>query len=69
MNGRTLAGCPSSVFPDAELARLLRVADDAASVAHDFIYERNGVTKQEASDAIWCIHNSLRPLFEDEPEP
>lgn len=57
-------------LPDApRLEAILREADNAASVAHDFIYDRNGVTKQEASDAIWRIHNALRPLFEDDPEP
>lgn len=54
---------------DAALQDLLRAADDAASIAHDFIWHPNGVTKQEASDAIWRIHNILRPLFEDDPEP
>ena len=38
-------------------------ADQAASVAHDFIWGKNGVTQQEASDAIWRIHNALRPLI------
>ena len=52
-----------------ELEELLRAADAAASVAHDFIYDRNGVTREQASEAIWLIHNALRPLFEDDPEP
>lgn len=57
--------------PDAapSLESILRTADAAASVAHDFIWNRNGVTKEQASDAIWTIHNTLRPLFEDDPEP
>lgn len=38
-------------------------ADEAASVAHDFIWGKNEVTQQEASDAIWTIHNALRPLI------
>lgn len=54
---------------DEALVTLLRSSDDAASVAHDFIYGRNDVTQQQASDAIWLIHNALRPLFEDDPEP
>lgn len=41
----------------------LREADDAASVAHDFIYGKNGVTKEQASAAIWLIHEALRPLI------
>jgi hypothetical protein len=39
----------------------LAACDKAASVAHDFIWGKNGVTKQQASDAIWLIHNALRP--------
>jgi hypothetical protein len=38
-------------------------ADEAASVAHDFIWSKNGVTQKQASDAIWTIHNVLRPLI------
>lgn len=41
----------------------IRRADAAASTAHDFIYGKNGVTKKQASDAIWTIHNALRPLL------
>lgn len=52
-----------------DLETILRQADAAASVAHDFIWGRNGVTKEQASDAIWAVHNALRPLFEDDPEP
>ena len=52
-----------------ELETILRRADAAASVAHDFIWNRNGVTQREASDAIWLVHNALRPLIEDDPEP
>jgi hypothetical protein len=44
--------------------RRLEEADEAASVAHDFIWGLNGVTQQQASDAIWVIHNVLRPLSE-----
>ena len=44
----------------------LREADEAASVAHDFIFGLNGVTKEEASVAIWTIHNALRPLLDDQ---
>ena len=35
-------------------------ADRAASIAHDFIYGKNGVTQQQASDAIWKVHAYLR---------
>ena len=38
-------------------------ADKAASVAHDYIWGKNGVTKQQASAAIWTIHEVLRPLI------
>lgn len=44
----------------------LREADEAASVAHDFIHGKNGVTKEQASAAIWLIHEALRPLFEEQ---
>lgn len=42
----------------------LREADEAASVAHDFIHGSNGVTADEASTAIWRIHSVLRPLID-----
>lgn len=42
----------------------LRKADRAASVAHDFIHGKNGVTKDEASAAVWTVHDALRPLLE-----
>lgn len=45
----------------------LRKADEAASVVHDFIYGLNGVTKKQANDAIWAIHEVLRPLIEAKP--
>lgn len=38
-------------------------ADEAASIAHDFIYGKNGVTADQASAAIWVIHDVLRPLI------
>ena len=38
-------------------------ADHAASVAHDFIFGLKGVTQEQASEAIWTIHNALRPLI------
>lgn len=41
----------------------LREADAAASVAHDFVFGLNGVTKEEAGDAIWRVHHALRPLI------
>jgi len=47
---------------------VLREADEAASVAHDYIWpqQKGAVTKEEASDAIWRIHDILRPLIEAE---
>lgn len=45
-----------------------RIADRAASVVHDFIYGKNGVTKKQANDAIWEIHNMLRPMFGEQGE-
>lgn len=47
----------------AERIDAIRKADEAASVAHDFIWGENGVTKWQASDAIWQIHNALRPFY------
>lgn len=44
-----------------EPVRDLVACDRAASVAHDFIWGKNGVTQKQASDAIWRIHNALRP--------
>ena len=43
----------------------LREADEAASVAHDYIWPQSEgqVTKAEASDAIWRIHELLRPMI------
>ena len=49
---------------DFSVTEQLRAADEAASVAHDFIHGLSGVTKEQASAAIWAIHNALRPLFE-----
>jgi hypothetical protein len=49
--------------------RQLVEAEAAASVAHDYIWGENGVTQQQASDAIWTIHNALRPLLALMPEP
>lgn len=45
-----------------------RRADAAASVVHDFIYGRNGVTKKEANEAVWAIHDMLRPLYGEQGE-
>jgi hypothetical protein len=41
----------------------IKDADEAASVAHDFLWGRNEVTHKEANDAIWTIHNTLRDLL------
>lgn len=51
-----------SADPVAAYAAFLK-ADQAASVAHDFIYGKNDVTQKEASDAIWVIHETLRPYI------
>ena len=42
--------------------RDLADCDKAASVAHDFIWGKNGITQKQASDAIWQIHNALLAL-------
>lgn len=42
----------------------LREADEAASVAHDYVWGLNNVTEQRADEAIWTIHNTLRPLID-----
>ena len=43
----------------------IRRADEAASVFHDYICHPHiqGADKRAANDAIWTIHNSLRPLI------
>lgn len=47
--------------------------DAAAAVAHDFIYGRNGVTQEQASRAIWIIHDAVNSFSdasdEDERPP
>lgn len=48
---------------DAERYASFLDADHAASVAHDFIHGLNGVTQEQASAAIWTIHETLRPLI------
>lgn len=61
-------GCSVAERPgvpeDFDVTQTLRAADEAASVAHDFVHGKNGVTREQASEAIWTIHNALRPLFE-----
>lgn len=65
-NERNLCACPSCAgLPLTDSGRARR-ADAAASVVHDFIYGRNGVTKKEANEAIWTIHDMLRPLCGDQ---
>jgi hypothetical protein len=49
---------------DFAVTEELRAVDEAASLVHDYIWGKNGVTKEQANDAIWKIHNTLRPLFE-----
>lgn len=41
----------------------LRELDEAASTAHDYIWSKNGVTQEQASEAIWKIHNDLRGVI------
>jgi hypothetical protein len=53
---------PSSLRDTETIRAALTEADQAASVAHDFIFGLNDVTQEEASAAIWRIHNALRPL-------
>jgi hypothetical protein len=45
----------------------LREVDEQASVAHDYIWpqsKRSTPTREEASDAIWRIHELLRPWID-----
>lgn len=51
----------------AAVAEVARAADEAASIAHDFVYGLKGVTQEQASAAIWQIHSLLRPLYADSP--
>ena len=60
-NRQEFSGAPE----DFDVTEKLRAADEAASVAHDFIHGLGGVTADQASAAIWMIHNTLRPLFEE----
>jgi hypothetical protein len=48
---------------DAGVYHSFLAADEAASVAHDFIWGLNGVTKEQASDAIHTVHAALRPFI------
>ena len=58
-NDRNVTALP---LGDARIpVRDLAACDKAASVAHDFIWDKNGVTQKQASDAIWQIHNAIRP--------
>jgi hypothetical protein len=53
---------------DVEFMAALYEAEEAASVAHDAIYAEP-FDQKAASDAIWVIHNALRPLLDDgEPD-
>jgi hypothetical protein len=77
MSGLRKATFPSSAPSQANIHDLwrelqkcyaaMREADAAASVAHDYIYgdEHGTVTMDEANEAIWRIHNALRPLLND----
>lgn len=55
--------------PQGSLIAALQVADEAASVAHDFIHGLKGVTAEEASAAIWRIHQALRPILGEPSHP
>lgn len=51
---------PAPPVGEPDLLTTLRIADEQASVAHDGIY-RTPTETTKASDAIWNIHNALRP--------
>lgn len=44
-------------------------ADLAASVIHDFMHGFAGKTRVQAEQAIWAIHEALRPWVAEPPEP
>jgi hypothetical protein len=47
-----------------EVVAKLREADEAASIVHDHLCGLNGVSPADCEDAIWRIHNTLRPLID-----
>jgi hypothetical protein len=49
---------------DVQFWEAIIAADHAASVAHDFIWGRNDVTREQADGAIWAIHTALRPFID-----
>lgn len=51
----------------ARLEAAARSADKDASTAHDYIWSEKNVTLDQASGAIWRIHNALRPLLAETP--
>ena len=56
----------AGVLPPDVLAKV-RAADEAASIAHDYIaastYVGRGPTRKDAGAAIWHIHDALRPFL------
>jgi hypothetical protein len=56
----------ADLLAELEAARAVmeaaRVAEAQASKAHDAIY-REPVDREAANDAIWAIHNALRPAL------
>lgn len=51
---------------DVEWMAAIYEADQAASEAHDAIYAEP-FDQKSASDAIWKIHNALRPIIAADP--
>jgi hypothetical protein len=41
----------------------LEIIDSEASTAHDYIWSTTDVSREQASAAIWSIHNIVRPLL------
>lgn len=62
----------SAAVPTPPVVRAaLGEIDRAASVAHDFIYGKNEVTQEQASQAIWRIHDIVNSFADadDEVDP
>lgn len=56
----------ADVRRDVEWMAAIYEADVAASEAHDAIYAEP-FDQKVASDAIWKVHNALRPIIEADP--